>query len=79
MLTVIYTVQHAVSHRPFCYDTTEEAVIDGMQVPLRECSVQVLLGSSELHLRATGRYFRAQLGTDREDKWVVSEVWLRGF
>ncbi|TBU49984.1 hypothetical protein BD309DRAFT_850123 [Dichomitus squalens] len=70
---------HAVSHRPICYDTTHEAAIDGVQVPLRECSVQVLLGSNELHLRATGRYFRVQLGEDRQHKWLISEVWLRGF
>ncbi|KAI0756476.1 hypothetical protein C8Q80DRAFT_1128851 [Daedaleopsis nitida] len=68
-----------VSHTPVCYDTNQEAAIDGAQVPLRECSVQMLLGSSALHLRATGRYFRARLGEDQDERWTISEIWLRGF
>ncbi|KAI0361054.1 hypothetical protein OH77DRAFT_1492195 [Trametes cingulata] len=69
---------HAAEQRPICYDTSREAAIEDRQLPLRECSVQMLLGSSALHLRATGRYFRAQLRQDMSERWVVSEVWLRG-
>ncbi|KAI0639935.1 hypothetical protein C8Q77DRAFT_1045439 [Trametes polyzona] len=69
---------HAAAHSPICYDTTREATVEDEQVPLRECSVQMLTGSSALHLRATGRYFRARLNEDKAERWVVSEVWLRG-
>lgn len=39
----------------------------------------MILGSSALHLRATGRYFRLRLEEDKADLWTISEVWLRGF
>ena len=51
-------------------------MVDDEKVPLRECSAQMLLGSSALHLRATGRYFRARLNEDKQARWVVAEVWL---
>ncbi|KAI0828984.1 hypothetical protein BC628DRAFT_1315872 [Trametes gibbosa] len=69
---------HDAAHNPICYDSAREATVDDEQVLLRECSVQMLVGSSALHLRATGRYFRAQLKEDRTERWVVAEVWLRG-
>ncbi|RPD82179.1 hypothetical protein L226DRAFT_497325 [Lentinus tigrinus ALCF2SS1-7] len=72
------TTWNGVSHPLSCYNTDQEAVVDGTQVPLRECSVQMLLSSGALHLRATGQYFRARLGEDRVARWTVSEVWLRG-
>ncbi|KAL7285568.1 hypothetical protein ACG7TL_000672 [Trametes sanguinea] len=37
---------HSASQRLICYDTDREAAIDEENVPLRECSVQMLLGSS---------------------------------
>ncbi|KAH9920241.1 uncharacterized protein BXZ73DRAFT_91971 [Epithele typhae] len=70
---------HAATHAPLCYDTGHMATIGEEQIGLRECSVQMILGSSALHLRATGRYFRARLEDDRADRWTISEVWLRGF
>ncbi|KAI0718946.1 hypothetical protein C8T65DRAFT_637483 [Cerioporus squamosus] len=72
------TIWNAVSQPLSCYDTDQEATVDGAQVPLRECSVQMLLGSGALHLRATGQYFRARLGEDRVELWTIFEVWLRG-
>ncbi|RDX51908.1 hypothetical protein OH76DRAFT_1400808 [Lentinus brumalis] len=72
------TTWNIVSHPLSCYDTDQEATVDGAEVPLRECSVQMLLGLGALHLRATGRYFRARLVKDRTELWIVSEVWLRG-
>ncbi|KAI0652386.1 hypothetical protein C8Q79DRAFT_937363 [Trametes meyenii] len=69
---------HAAAHTPICYETAREATIEDEPVALKECSVQMVLGSSALHLRATGRHFRARLKEDKEDRWVVSEVWLRG-
>ncbi|OSD06205.1 hypothetical protein PYCCODRAFT_1432018 [Trametes coccinea BRFM310] len=69
---------HSASQRLICYDTDREAAIDEENVPLRECSVQMLLGSSALHQRVTGRIFRARLEEDRAERWTVSEVWLRG-
>ncbi|KAI0660596.1 hypothetical protein C8Q70DRAFT_62413 [Cubamyces menziesii] len=72
------TWQNPASHGPICYDTSRDAVVDDEKVPLRECSAQMLLGSSALHLRATGRYFRARLNEDKQARWVVAEVWLRG-
>ncbi|EIW63994.1 uncharacterized protein TRAVEDRAFT_157845 [Trametes versicolor FP-101664 SS1] len=69
---------HAAAHNPICYATTREATIGEEKVPLSECSVQMVLGSSALHLRATGRHYRARLGEDKSARWVVAEVWLRG-
>ncbi|KAH9858325.1 hypothetical protein C2E23DRAFT_803583 [Lenzites betulinus] len=69
---------HDAAHSPICYDSALDATVEDEKVPLRECSVQMLVGSSALHLRATGRYFRAQLKEDSGERWVVAEVWLRG-
>ncbi|KAI0363627.1 hypothetical protein BV20DRAFT_1031042 [Pilatotrama ljubarskyi] len=72
-------IWNAAEQRPMCYSTSREAAVEDRQLPLRECSVQMLFGSSALHLRATGRYFRARLKEDIPERWVVAEVWLRGF
>ncbi|KAI9056995.1 hypothetical protein FKP32DRAFT_1661484 [Trametes sanguinea] len=69
---------HSASQQLICYDTDREAAIDEEKVPLRECSVQMVLGSSALHQRVTGRIFRARLEEDQAERWTVSEVWLRG-
>ncbi|KAI0715028.1 hypothetical protein C8Q76DRAFT_729276 [Earliella scabrosa] len=70
---------NVVPHTPICYDTAQEATIEGAQLPLRECSIQMILGSNALHLCATGRYFRARLTEDRAERWTIAELWLRGF
>ncbi|KAI8981143.1 hypothetical protein BD414DRAFT_529981 [Trametes punicea] len=69
---------HATSQKLVCQDTARGATIEDERVPLRECSVHMLLGSDALRRQATGRYFRARLGEDRTERWAVAEVWLRG-
>ncbi|KAI1793208.1 hypothetical protein LXA43DRAFT_1003413 [Ganoderma leucocontextum] len=71
-------VWKVVPRSPTCYDTTHEATVDGVQLPLRECSVQLGFASSGLSYQATGRYFGVWLKEDRPEKWVISEFWLRG-
>ncbi|KAH9929659.1 uncharacterized protein B0H18DRAFT_995571 [Fomitopsis serialis] len=68
-------------HRPVCDDVTTSRLDendDFGKAHQRECSVQVILTSNDLHLRATGRYFRAKLQEDRQQPWVIFEIWLRG-
>ena len=50
--------------------------MDDEKVPLRECSAQMLLGSSALHLRATGRYFRARLNADKQASLLAENEFL---
>ncbi|KAI0778708.1 hypothetical protein BD413DRAFT_511125 [Trametes elegans] len=69
---------HAAPRGPLCYDTTREATIEDQLVPLRECSVSIPVESSAPHTPAVGRYFRVRLNENKEDRWVVAEVWLRG-
>ncbi|KAI0937019.1 hypothetical protein AcV5_005015 [Taiwanofungus camphoratus] len=72
------------AHQPICDDTDIESPIDSsitgatFKTYLRECSIQMVIASNALHLRATGRYFRARLEEDQTERWTVYEVWLRG-
>ncbi|KAH9837249.1 uncharacterized protein C8Q71DRAFT_757421 [Rhodofomes roseus] len=68
-------------HKPLCDDARGPTLGEDNgagQAIQRECSVQVVLASTDLHLRATGRYFRAKLQEDRQRPWTIFEVWLRG-
>ncbi|OCH89552.1 hypothetical protein OBBRIDRAFT_778345 [Obba rivulosa] len=72
---------HTIAVRPICYDSTvrdPETLAGSGSRYLRECSVQVLVASDSLYQRVSGRYFRAQLQEDRDERWGVCEVWLRG-
>ncbi|PCH34217.1 hypothetical protein WOLCODRAFT_135572 [Wolfiporia cocos MD-104 SS10] len=71
---------HKAFQQPACDDSkiTDPAYSGDVPTFLRECSVQMALASDALHLRATGRYFRAVLGEDRAEKWTVHEIFLRG-
>lgn len=69
------------SQRPICDDTkllAGEAGAPGTRGALRECSIQMVVASTALHLRATGRYFRIRLTEDRPERWSLHEMWLRG-
>lgn len=76
--------QRKAAHQPICDDTNIESPIDSsitgatFKTYLRECSIQMVIASNALHLRATGRYFRARLEEDQTERWTVYEVWLRG-
>ncbi|KZT72881.1 hypothetical protein DAEQUDRAFT_722509 [Daedalea quercina L-15889] len=71
-------------HRPVCEDVriltavnlvNNEPTGEAHQI---ECSIQVVLALADLHLYATGRYFRAILQEDRQKPWTIFEIWLRG-
>ncbi|KAL6307702.1 hypothetical protein BKA93DRAFT_767442 [Sparassis latifolia] len=76
-------VWHHASQRPICNDTdlrlpSDNLTSEDTPTYLRECSVQMLVASDALHLRATGRYFRVRLEEDQPEGWAVFEIWLRG-